>query len=371
VSRRDRTIARRLTGWFEAHRRDLPWRPAEGGDRDPYHALVSEAMLQQTQASRVAARFELFLERFPTVEALAAADEQAVLAEWSGLGYYRRARHLHRAAKVIVEEHAGAVPRDVQTLRSLPGVGRYTAGAVASIVFGESAPLVDANVVRVVLRLEGRALAPTSAEAQALAWERASALVDAAADPGAFNEGLMELGALVCTPRAPQCPVCPLARQCAARREGREASIPAPSPKKRRKRVHHACVIVEDERGRVLVERRPAEGLWAGLWQAPTIESEAPPDAEATLAALGERLGRPGIARTLGSDGSFTVATTHRLVEFHLWRASGPIAPGGVPRRRGRRWATRAEIARLPLASPHRRVLLGEQGGNAGRSGGR
>ena len=371
MSRRDRTIARQLTKWFLAHRRDLPWRPNGDAARDPYHALVSEAMLQQTQASRVAERFASFLERFPTIEALAAADEQAVLAEWSGLGYYRRARSLHRAARVVVEQHAARVPRDVDALRSLPGVGRYTAGAIASIVFGERAALVDANVVRVVLRLEGRELAPTTAEAQDLAWERAAALVEAADDPGAFNEGLMELGALVCRPRAPKCLVCPLARQCVARREGWEESIPLPSAKATRKRIHHACVVIEDDRGRVLVERRADDGLWAGLWQAPTVESETTQEAKAVRAALRERVGATGSGWRLESDGSFTFATTHRLVEFRLWRAAGTIEAGRVPRRRGRRWATRREIARLPLATPHRRVLLGEQGENGGRGRGR
>ncbi|MFG0274148.1 MAG: A/G-specific adenine glycosylase [Phycisphaerales bacterium] len=353
MSRRDRAIAERITTWFRAHRRDLPWRPEGGAPRNPYHALVSEAMLQQTQVARVAERFGEFLERFPTVEALAQADEQSVLSAWSGLGYYRRARNLHGAAKMIVEEFGGVVPSAVDDLRRLPGVGRYTAGAIASIVYGRRAALVDANVVRVVLRLEGRELAPTNAEATALAWERATALVEAAADPGAFNEGLMELGALVCRPRAPRCTACPLARRCVARREGREESIPAPQPRVARKRVHHACVLIEDKSGRLLVEQRPDEGMWAGLWQAPTVEGEAVPDAEAVAAAIGL-----SDARGLEALANFTVATTHRLVEFHVWRAVSPPPRRGV--RAGRRWATRSEVAALPLASPHRQVLLGE-----------
>jgi A/G-specific adenine glycosylase len=355
VSRRDRAIARRLTEWFRTNMRDLPWRPADGAARNPYHALVSEAMLQQTQVSRVAERFGAFLERFPTIETLAAAEEQDVLAAWSGLGYYRRARHLHGAARMVVAEFGGRVPRTVEELRRLPGVGRYTAGAIASIVFGEREALVDANVVRVVLRLEGKELAPTSAEATALAWARATALVAAAEDPGACNEGLMEMGALVCRPRAPRCPACPLARLCVARKEGREESIPAPSAKTLRKRIHHACVLIEDRSGRLLVERRPDDGLWAGLWQAPTVESDdAAPGAEAVEAHL-EGIAGLG-ARDLAPAGRFTIATTHRLVEFHVWRAArggrGRLGPH-------RRWATRAQIAELPLASPHRQVLLG------------
>jgi len=188
--------------------------------RDPYFSLVSELMLQQTQVARVIEKFTEFVGRFPTVEALARADEGGVLAVWSGLGYYRRARHLHRAAREIVARFEGRVPTTVEELMTLPGVGRYTAGAVASMVFGRAEPLVDGNVARVLVRIEGREC--SAAEGVAWAWERAGELVRIAEapkgqsakrsllGPGVFNEGLMELGAVVCVPRGPRCGVCPV-----------------------------------------------------------------------------------------------------------------------------------------------------------------
>lgn len=346
--RRDRATARDVTAWFHANKRDFPWRSA---DRDPYRSLVSEAMLQQTQASRVAERFEGFIARFPTFEALAGAGEQDVLAAWSGLGYYRRARNLHRAAQAVVADHGGVCPRDPAPLRELPGVGRYTAGAIASMVFGVRTPLVDANVVRVLLRIEGKELPAGGGEAQRFAWARAEALVNAAQDPGAFNEGLMELGALVCKPRSPQCPACPLRAHCRARREGATDRIPTGKPAKARPRIHHAAALIHDSRGRVLVEQRAPSGLWAGMWQAPTLERD---DRAPTARELGRWLG----AGTPLRHGAFEHATTHRLVAFEVWTIDA-LAPADRRRlARGRRWATRSDLDALPLASAQRKALL-------------
>src|SRR5690606_18318055 len=211
---RDRRIVRDLCRWFARAARDLPWRALP---RDPYRALVSEFMLQQTQVSRVLEKFGPFLERFPSVEALAAADEGQIAAAWSGLGYYRRARHLQAAARAIVAEHGGRVPTKAATLENLPGIGRYTAGAISSIVFGEPVPVVDGNVTRVVLRIEGRDLPQEAPATARFVWERAAALVEVAAGtkakgigPGFLNEALMELGATVCVPRSPRCLECPI-----------------------------------------------------------------------------------------------------------------------------------------------------------------
>lgn len=342
-AKRDRRIARTLERWFADAARDLPWRRVgRGGRRDPYRSLVSEAMLQQTQVARVLERFDPFVRRFPTVRALAAADLDDVLAAWSGLGYYRRARLLHEAALAIVAEHGGRVPRDVGALRALPGVGRYTAGAIASMVFGQPQPIVDGNVRRVIVRLEGRE------GDDAWAWERAGALVEAAEEPGVFNEGLMELGATLCTPRAPRCAECPLRRECIARREGRADSIPAPKAAAGRRVLHQASVVVRDRRGRTLVEQRGDRGLWARMWQAPTLEGS---DAEARASEVAEAV---GLVETVLRE-RFTHQTTHRRVEIAVWE--GWLGRGRRPRRG--RWASRAEIEGLALSNPQRRILLG------------
>ena len=349
---RDRAIAAALERWFAANARDLPWREPT---RDPWRALVSEFMLQQTQASRVAARYPGFVRTFPTPAAMARAGEERVLAAWSGMGYYRRARLLHGAAVAIVEGHDGRTPRTSEALRALPGVGRYTAGAVASIACGERAPIVDANVARVILRLEGRALPVRDGAAQTLAWERADALVHASNDPGAFNEALMELGALVCTPRAPACDACPVRTLCVAAAEGTQNGIPAPTVRAERREVHHAAVLIRDGRGRVLVERRPERGLWAGLWQAPTLEDDRrSPGARRVSTWLG--------AGPVRLQERFDVATTHRIVRFSVWSIRGdgaaPDAIGGAPTG-ARVWKSPAQVRALALASPHRRMLLG------------
>ncbi len=346
--RRAAAVARRVEAWFASNRRALPWRLEP---RDPWASLVSEIMLQQTQAARVAERLPTFLARFPTPAALAAADEHEVLAAWSGLGYYRRARGLHACAKSLVERHAGATPPDVDSLRALPGVGAYTAGAVASIVFGARTPIVDANVARVLLRLEGADALLGSAAATAWCWANAERLVRAAASPGALNEGLMELGALVCTPSrtaGPRCGECPLASLCRARAEGRQRELPARAARPPRSEVHHAALIARDGAGRVLAQRRPPAGLWAGLWQAPTVESARRPTASEVARLV--RL----LARDVSHSGGFLHATTHRLVRFDLWQASAPVQiEDGAPMR----WISSSDLPGLALATPHRRIL--------------
>lgn len=340
----DRAIAKRIVAWFERSARDLPWRT---DPRDPYRALVSEAMLQQTQVSRVLEKYQPFLDRFPTAAALAEADEDDVLAAWSGLGYYRRARLLQGAARKIVEDHGGKVPSDVDELRSLPGVGRYTAGAIASIVFDRSAPIVDGNVSRVLLRFEGKDAGAGDPEAVAWSWDRAASLAEAAAKQDSvaiFNEGLMELGATVCLPAGPRCEKCPLKSACVARKEGSQEEIPRARPRAKRKTVHHAVALIESERGEILVEKRPSTGLWAGMWQPPALERD---DRPATASELAAWLGAPLPERI----GSFTHLTTHRTVEFTVWGAAGPVDPA-----RGR-WREPSEVAALALSNPHRRIL--------------
>ena len=345
-----KSLRAHLAKWFAAHGRDLPWRRT----RDPYAIMVSEFMLQQTQVTTVIPYFERWLARFPDFRTLAAATEAEVLAQWQGLGYYSRARNLHRAAQHVVKDFGGALPPDPQAIAKLPGVGRYTAGAIASIVFGEPAPIVDGNVRRVLLRIDGQDLAEK--EAEKWAWRRADELVALAADPAAFNEGLMELGATICTPAAPKCPACPLRTTCIARREGRQGSIPQPKKRASVSETHHGVVVIRDKSARLLVERRPDDGMWAGMWQAPTLEGDSIPDETA--------LKRMSGAARLTFQGSFTHLTTHRMVHFHVWEGQG-VRQSRTPRQ----WLDVAAVAKLALANPHRRILLGHDSVKRGNRG--
>lgn len=258
-----------LIDWFRQSQRRLPWRTEP---RDPYHVLVSELMLQQTQVDRVVSRFQAFIARFPTIEALAEADETAVLEAWSGLGYYRRARMLHRAARAVCDEQGGALPRTVAALEALPGVGPYTAAAVASLSFGVAAPVLDGNVARVASRVLASAEDPRKKKgAERLRRWVSQALLAHHDDPGEVNEALMELGATVCSPRNPQCLICPLSPRCAGRARGRPEDFPRPPAKGKRAVEEHtwvaACVI--DDQGRWLL--RPVSGgpVLQGLWLPP------------------------------------------------------------------------------------------------------
>ena len=222
-----------LLKWYDRSRRDLPWRVAMGerGLPDPYYVLLSELMLQQTQVATVIPYFHRFLERFPTIADLAAAEEQDVLRLWQGLGYYSRARNLHKAAKAVVNQFGGRMPNDVDALLKLPGVGRYTAGAIASLAHDRVAPILDGNVIRVISRLDHLLTDPRERTAQAHLWQRATEILPKTR-VGDFNSALMELGATICTPRAPQCLICPVRSFCEAAERGDPESIPPPKKSK-------------------------------------------------------------------------------------------------------------------------------------------
>lgn len=315
-------------------------------------------MLQQTQVARVIDKFNLFLQRFPTLAHLAAAPLDDVLALWSGLGYYRRARLLHAAAKAILEEHGGTVPRDVATLRTIPGIGPYTAGAIASIAYGERTPLVDGNVIRVLLRVEGRDGAADEKATIDWAWKRAAILVDNANNPGAFNEAMMELGATICVPKSPACVACPLSQICQARASGKQAQIPRPKARTARQAATQTCVVVRDAHGRVLMEERGATGLWAGLWRVLTVQGRG---IKAVTHALHEMRIR-SIARRVGT---FVFHTSHREVEFVVWECEERVR--GVTARRAlrvdgdnvvrRRWVATADISNMAISNADKRVL--------------
>lgn len=262
-------LRRLLLAWYDLHARDLPWRK----DRDPYRVWLSEIMLQQTRVAAVIEHYHEFLRRFPTVQKLAAARASSVLAAWSGLGYYRRARSMHAAAKMIVRELGGRFPDNAAALQALPGVGRYTSAAIASIAFGEPVAVVDGNVERVLQRILGARLAPEKI------WTAAGDLLDRER-PGDFNQAMMELGAVVCTPRAPSCLTCPVLDCCATR--GELPSLGNASRQIKRE-IHYALDCRE---GAVYLVQRPSDAqLMAGMWELPQVEApvQNDPPADFTL----------------------------------------------------------------------------------------
>jgi A/G-specific adenine glycosylase len=247
----------------------LPWRQTS----DPYRIWLSEIMLQQTTVAMAAPCYERFLTAFPTVHDLAAADEQRILRMWEGLGYYRRARGLHAAARQIVAEHGGEFPRDVATLRRLPGIGRYTAGAIASFAFEVPAPIVEANTLRVLARLTAFEGEPTSTAGQKFIWQTAESLVPRKG-AGRFNYALMELGALICKPADPRCDVCPVAWHCAAFESGLQNELPRFAAKQKPTAVREAAVVVR-RNGRVLLRQRAKGERWEAMWDFPRFELES------------------------------------------------------------------------------------------------
>ena len=300
-----------LSHYLQDHR-DLPWRRTE----DPYSIWVSEIMLQQTQVKTVVPRYQPFLDQFPNVATLAASPEESVCEAWAGLGFYRRARNLHKAAGMVMESWGGELPTSVQDLQTLPGVGRYTAGAIASIAFGEEAPLVDGNVIRVFARLFGL---PGRSDEKSLvdtSWEIAESLVEGER-PGDWNQALMEHGATLCTPQVPTCLLCPLSADCVGYQGGSPTTFPATARQPRKQNLSVAFAWSSGPGG-VLLEQRPLEGLWPGLWELPSGEAESE---EAAKALLARKLGRdPGEELT-------TVKHTlsHRNVVGRVYQLKGRV----------------------------------------------
>lgn len=351
---RNRRISDALEAWFVREARDLPWRRG----RTAWSALVAELMLQQTQVSRVVPAFDRFMARFPAPADLARADDETLLTHWAGLGYYRRARLLRAAAAHIDAVCGGTVPRDASALRRLPGVGRYTAGAIASIVFGAREAIVDGNVTRVLARLEARRERADDDAGVRWTWARAESLVRASASPGVFNEALMELGATVCTRAQPACTACPLRRECRAaglEDAGAPASIPPPKPAAVRRPLHIDAVAVI-ERGRILLERRPESGLWAGLWQMPARESSKAGGHDALLRWTRDHL--PGWRPAAAPLHAFPHATTHRAVVIRVWRGERQATGSGRDRVSSDRvWQRLTVLDERPMSSAHRRAI--------------
>ncbi len=304
---------RLLLRWFDANKRDLPWRK----DADPYRVWLSEIMLQQTRVSAVLDHYRRFLERFPTVGHLARAREASVLAAWSGLGYYRRARMLHAAARDVVRKHQAKIPTSAAELRKLPGIGRYTAAAITSIAFGEPAAVVDGNVERVLQRLQGKGLAGETL------WQSAQELITTPR-PGDHNQALMELGATICLPKAPKCSLCPILPLCATKGEG--DPVRAQTPQKKRT----ISYVLDHRDGLVLLTKRTnTETLMPGMWELP-------------------QGGEPNGVQPL-----FTVRHSITVTDYRVHVLPGP-APTKSP---NSRWVRHEQLVNLPLTGLTRKIL--------------
>jgi A/G-specific adenine glycosylase len=341
-------IARPLLRWYDGAQRDLPWRR----DPSPYKTLVSEFMLQQTVVATVEPYFERFLQRFPDVAALAAAAEDEVTAQWSGLGYYARARNLHKAARAVVERHGGALPSSEEELRALPGIGPYTAAAVAAIGFGARTFALDGNGARVWARLLAvRESIDRPATREAL---RARGLDEVpGARAGDFNQAVMELGATVCTPRSPRCEACPLAAACGAHAAGDATRIPVRTPKRAKKVVRVACCACVDGAGRVLLVRRQS-GLLAGTWALPAVELEESDTPERSVGAAVRELGV--VAGRLVARGEVRHVFTHRDVTAEVFRTRAR-ARRSRDGHATRRWLSREALAEVGVSSFTRKTL--------------
>lgn len=341
-----------LLQWYRENQRELPFRPTAKRPANPYHVLVSEAMAQQTQIATVVPYFRRFVEAFPTVQALADAQEQRVLTLWQGLGYYRRARNLRAAAKRIMDDFDGQVPATAEALLTLPGVGRYTAGAVASVAYNTPAPIVDGNVARVLARyflIEDPIDKPATLK---VLWKLAEELVTSSTKlsggPRDFNQGVMELGALVCSPKSTKCLYCPLQESCRAFAAGKVADLPVKTPKKKPVAVTHTILAIR-RGGKYLFVQRPADGLWSNMWQLPTLEDAGSPD---LIAFVQQRF---GLAITEPQPlASFTHQTTHRTIKFVMHRSE--VESGRLAAKSGL-WRGPTQIEDLPLAKPQLTAL--------------
>ncbi|MCO5213434.1 MAG: A/G-specific adenine glycosylase [Caldilinea sp.] len=355
-------LAERLVDWHTRHQRDLPWRHAPAGQRDPYRVWISEIMLQQTRVETVVDYFERWMARFPTVDALAAADLQDVLKQWEGLGYYARARNLHKAAQRIVAEHGGQVPDTRAAILDLPGIGAYTAGAILSLAYARPEPILDGNVKRVLARLFDIDRPIDEPAVLRELWSLARALVETApaGTAGDCNEGLMELGATICTPQSPRCLLCPLAEHCRAAAAGTQAARPVMPPRKRTPHYDVAAGIIwqgEPYRSRILIAQRPADGMLGGLWEFPGGKRD-PEDVDLPACLRREIDEELAIAIEVG-ELLTTVkhAYTHFRITLHAFharhRAGEPQAIGCTDWR----WVDLGDLERFPFPVTDQKII--------------
>ena len=341
-------LATQVVRWQEAHGRNhLPWQ----NTRDAYRVWLSEIMLQQTQVATVLEYYTRFLARFPDVRELAAAPQDEVLALWSGLGYYSRARNLHRCAQIVVHQHGGEFPRTVDELAALPGIGRSTAGAIAAFCFGARAPILDANVRRVLTRVLGFGADLAEAKNERALWQQAEALLprqDLSHAMPRYTQGLMDLGAGICLPRNPNCLLCPLQEACVARRDGNPQDYPVRTRKLKRSAQAWWLLLRQDGAGRLWLERRPPIGIWAGLYCPPVYDSRAALDEALQLHASCDARDLP----------AFTHVLTHRDLHLHpvLARDATP-QPNAHCAEQQSGWFAPAQWPALGLPAPVRKLL--------------
>jgi len=341
------SVAPLLLDWYGREGRELPWR----GTRDPYRVWLSEIMLQQTGVVTVIPYYQRFLDRFPTVSDLAAAEVDAVIELWAGLGYYSRARNLHAAARVVVAEHGGRFPETLEALQALPGVGRSTAGAIRAIAFDRKGVILDGNVRRVLCRLLAVTDDPRATAVEKELWRWAEVLTPAER-PHDYTQAIMDLGATLCAPRRPACPRCPLAVVCRACALGRELELPRRAAKKTVPTRMQAALLLERD-GRFWVRQRPFSGMLGGLWEFPAVDVA---EGQPPLVAVRRLLADLGPAGEPTEVGRVRHAYSHFKLDLRLYRAAG-TAGFAIAEAAVNRWLTAAELADLPLHGAHKKVL--------------
>lgn len=334
-------IRKRLLGWYRRHARDLPWRRT----RDPYAIWVSEIMLQQTQVQTVIPYYERWLKRFPTLESLAAASLDEVLPFWAGLGYYRRAKMLHAAARFVRDECKGRIPQEPEELMKVPGIGRYTAGAISSIAFEKPVPLVDGNVIRILTRLFAVKKDISRPETLRQIWEISAALVPQK-HPGDFNQAMMELGATLCLPRTPSCLVCPVSGACRAFALGTPEKFPVKVLREKIQKIENAALILKNPANEVLIGQQPAQARWGGLWMFPFGGSLEEITARFQLKKIPEKA-------CLQIRHGFT----KHSIDLRVFEASVPARAARTLAGQGLRWARIPELTRFAFPSPHKKIV--------------
>lgn len=348
-------IRRKLLRWYDLHQRDLPWRRHAD---DPYAQWVAEIMLQQTRVETVRVYYERFLRRFPTIGRLASADHEDVLKHWEGLGYYRRILHLHRAAQMVYD-NGGVIPDHAEALRALPGVGEYTAAAIASIAFNRPEAAVDGNVARVLSRLFGVSEDVHSPAGKSRIRDLARSLLSRQR-PGDFNQAWMDLGSMVCTPKAPRCDVCPIRAHCLAAKNGDTEYFPVREAARNQKpKAVSLVAAIFVREGKMLVRRRERGGLWSGLWEFPTVELPIGAQPVRHVRRLAHEMGVIISERTKKVS-EVRHQLTHRSLRFHVYASSAE--PVDSMAAANSRWVSVRSFRRLPVSTAHRRIFAAARG---------